>query len=303
MDPTFFEHTKVGEVLSRLTTDTTLIQSISGVGLSIVLRSSIQFVGALVLLVLTNWVLTVYLLVLLPVVIAPVMAIGHWLRRLSRATQDRVADLSGLAGESLLAVETVQVFNAQPRETSRFQAAVEVSFRTAIRRIRVRALLTTVAMTGLFGAFIVVLWLGAKAVLEGEMTAGTMSQFVIYAVLVGASGSALIEFFGELQRAAGAMERLGQLLLLSPDIRSAESPVAIPSAKKAAIRFENVSFRYPSRPDHAAIDRFNLAIEPGEKIAFVGASGAGKTTIFKLLLRLTMWKGRSPIKRSGYSGR
>ena len=286
MDPTFFEHTKVGEVLSRLTTDTTLIQSISGVGLSIVLRSSIQFVGALVLLVLTNWVLTVYLLVLLPVVIAPVMAIGHWLRRLSRATQDRVADLSGLAGESLLAVETVQVFNAQPRETSRFQAAVEVSFRTAIRRIRVRALLTTVAMTGLFGAFIVVLWLGAKAVLAGEMTAGTMSQFVIYAVLVGASGSALIEFFGELQRAAGAMERLGQLLLLSPDIRSAERPVAIPSAKKAAIRFENVSFRYPSRPDQAAIDCFNLAIEPGEKIAFVGASGAGKTTIFKLLLRL-----------------
>ena len=149
-----------------------------------------------------------------------------------------------------------------------------------------RALLTTVAMTGLFGAFIVVLWLGAKAVLAGEMTAGTMSQFVIYAVLVGASGSALIEFFGELQRAAGAMERLGQLLLLSPDIRSAESPVAIPSAKKAAIRFENVSFRYPSRPDQAAIDCFNLAIEPGEKIAFVGASGAGKTTIFKLLLRL-----------------
>ena len=188
MDPTFFEHTKVGEVLSRLTTDTTLIQSISGVGLSIVLRSSIQFVGALVLLVLTNWVLTVYLLVLLPVVIAPVMAIGHWLRRLSQATQDKVADLSGLAGESLLAVETVQVFNAQPRETSRFQAAVEVSFRTAIRRIRVRALLTTVAMTGLFGAFIVVLWFGAKAVLADEMTAGTMSQFVIYAVLVGASG-------------------------------------------------------------------------------------------------------------------
>ena len=276
MDSTFFEHTKVDEVLSRLTTDTTLIQSISGVGLSIVLRSSIQFVGALVLLVLTNWVLTVYLLVLLPVVIAPVMAIGHWLRRLSRATQDRVADLSGLAGESLLAVETVQVFNAQPRETSRFQAAVEVSFRTAIRRIRVRALLTTVAMTGLFGAFIVVLWLGAKAVLAGEMTAGTMSQFVIYAVLVGASGSALIEFFGELQRAAGAMERLGQLLLLSPDIRSAESPVEIPSAKKAAIRFENVSFRYPSRPDQDAIDCFNLAIEPGEKVAFVGASGAGK---------------------------
>ena len=286
MDPTFFENTKVGEILSRLTTDTTLIQSISGVGVSIVLRSSIQLIGALVLLVLTNWVLTLYLLVLLPVVIAPVMAIGHWLRRLSRATQDRVADLSGLAGESLNAVETVQVFNAQHRETHRFQAAVEVSFLTAIRRIRVRALLTTVAMTGLFGAFIVVLWLGAKAVLAEEMTAGTLGQFVIYAVLVGASGSALIEFFGELQRAAGAMERLGQLLLLTPDIRSVPQPREIPMQAKASIQFEGVSFSYPSRPDRKALDRFNLTISPGEKIAFVGASGAGKTTLFKLLLRL-----------------
>lgn len=286
MDPTFFENTKVGEILSRLTTDTTLIQSISGVGVSIVLRSSIQLIGALVLLVLTNWVLTLYLLVLLPVVIAPVMAIGHWLRRLSRATQDRVADLSGLAGESLNAVETVQVFNAQHRETHRFQAAVEVSFLTAIRRIRVRALLTTVAMTGLFGAFIVVLWLGAKAVLAEEMTAGTLGQFVIYAVLVGASGSALIEFFGELQRAAGAMERLGQLLLLTPDIRSVPQPREIPMQAKASIQFEGVSFSYPSRPDRKALDRFNLKISPGEKIAFVGASGAGKTTLFKLLLRL-----------------
>jgi len=276
----------VGEILSRLTTDTTLIQSISGVGVSIVLRSSIQLVGALVLLVLTNWVLTLYLLVLLPVVIAPVMAIGHWLRRLSRATQDRVADLSGLAGESLNAVETVQVFNAQHRETHRFQAAVEVSFLTAIRRIRVRALLTTVAMTGLFGAFIVVLWLGAKAVLAEEMTAGTLGQFVIYAVLVGASGSALIEFFGELQRAAGAMERLGQLLLLTPDIRSVPQPREIPMQAKASIQFEGVSFSYPSRPDRKALDHFDLAISPGEKIAFVGASGAGKTTLFKLLLRL-----------------
>ena len=286
MDPTFFENTKVGEILSRLTTDTTLIQSISGVGVSIVLRSSIQLIGALVLLVLTNWVLTLYLLVLLPVVIAPVMAIGHWLRRLSRATQDRVADLSGLAGESLNAVETVQVFNAQHRETHRFQAAVEVSFLTAIRRIRVRALLTTVAMTGLFGAFIVVLWLGAKAVLAEEMTAGTLGQFVIYAVLVGASGSALIEFFGELQRAAGAMERLGQLLLLTPDIRSVPQPREIPMQAKASIQFEGVSFSYPSRRDRKALDRFNLTISPGEKIAFVGASGAGKTTLFKLLLRL-----------------
>jgi ATP-binding cassette subfamily B protein len=286
MDPTFFENTKVGEILSRLTTDTTLIQSISGVGVSIVLRSSIQLIGALVLLVLTNWVLTLYLLVLLPVVIAPVMAIGHWLRRLSRATQDRVADLSGLAGESLNAVETVQVFNAQHRETHRFQAAVEVSFLTAIRRVRVRALLTTVAMTGLFGAFIVVLWLGAKAVLAEEMTAGTLGQFVIYAVLVGASGSALIEFFGELQRAAGAMERLGQLLLLTPDIRSVPQPREIPMQAKASIQFEGVSFSYPSRPDRKALDCFNLTISPGEKIAFVGASGAGKTTLFKLLLRL-----------------
>ena len=162
MDMRFFEVTKVGEILSRLTTDTTLIQSISGVGLSIVLRSSIQFVGALLLLAVTNFSLTLWLLILLPAVIAPVMIIGRWVRKLSAASQDRIADASGYAGEILNAVQTVQMFTAEASETERFRRAVSLSFRTAVRRIRARALLTTAAMTGLFGAFVIVLWMGAR---------------------------------------------------------------------------------------------------------------------------------------------
>ena len=286
MDMKFFESTKVGEVLSRLTTDTTLIQSISGVGLSIVLRSSIQFLGALVLLGFTNLKLTLMLLVLLPAVIAPVMIIGRWVRKLSRDSQDRIADASGQAGEMLNAVQTVQMFTAEPVETARFEAAVESSFTTAVARIKARALLTTVAMTGLFGAFIVVLWVGARAVLAQEITGGELGQFVIYAVLIGASGGALIEFWGELQRAAGAMERLGQLLLLRPEVVSPEAPETLVEKSPGRLELASVSFSYPSRPESRAIKDLSLTIEPGEQIAVVGPSGAGKSTVFQLLLRM-----------------
>ena len=286
MDMKFFESTKVGEVLSRLTTDTTLIQSISGVGLSIVLRSSIQFLGALVLLGFTNLKLTLMLLVLLPAVIAPVMIIGRWVRKLSRDSQDRIADASGQAGEMLNAVQTVQMFTAEPVETARFEAAVESSFTTAVARIKARALLTTVAMTGLFGAFIVVLWVGARAVLAQEITGGELGQFVIYAVLIGASGGALIEFWGELQRAAGAMERLGQLLLLRPEVVSPEVPETLVEKSPGRLELAAVSFSYPSRPESRAIKDLSLTIEPGEQIAVVGPSGAGKSTVFQLLLRM-----------------
>ena len=285
MDPVFFEVTKIGEVLSRLTADTTLIQSISGVGISIVLRSSIQFVGALLLLAYTNLKLMGILLIVLPLVIAPILLIGRWIRKLSRDSQDKVADASGQAAEILNAIETVQAFTAEVSEGRRFGRAIASSFRAAILRIQARALLTTVGMTGVFGALIFVLWIGAKEVLAGEITGGELGQFVIYAILVGASGGALSEFWGELQRAAGAMERLTELLLMKPAISIPGTPEPLPAESTGKVSFESVSFSYPSRPGTLAVDEFCFDIEPGQHIAFVGPSGAGKSTIFQLLLR------------------
>ena len=285
MDPTFFDVTRVGEVLSRLTADTTLIQSISGVGISIVLRSSIQFIGALALLAYTNVQLMGLLVVVLPLVIVPILLIGRWVRRLSKDTQDRVADASGHAEEILNAVEIVQAFTAEELESQRFGGAVESSFRVAIRRIRVRALLTTVATSGVFGALIFVLWVGAKAVLDGELSGGELGQFVLYAIFVGASAAALSEFWGEVQRASGAMERIAELLQVVPAIQSPSEPLILPAVIDGRVSFEAVDFSYPSRSGELALNGFNLTIAAGENIAFVGPSGAGKSTLFQLLLR------------------
>ena len=284
MDPTFFEVTRIGEVLSRLTADTTLIQSISGVGISILLRSTIQFIGALALLAYTNLQLMGILVIVLPVIIVPIVAIGHWVRKLSRDTQDRVADASGHAAEILNAVETVQVFTAEELESRRFGDAVTESFVTAVRRIRVRALFTTVAMSGVFGALIFVLWIGANEVLAGNISGGELGQFVLYAIFVGVSGGALSEFWGELQRAAGAMERLAELLEMEPAIQKPSNPIALP-ASQGAVSFNGVNFSYPSRPDTLAANDFTLNVAKGEHIALVGPSGAGKSTVFQLLLR------------------
>ena len=284
MDPTFFEVTRIGEVLSRLTADTTLIQSISGVGISILLRSTIQFIGALALLAYTNLQLMGILVIVLPVIIVPIAAIGHWVRKLSRDTQDRVADASGHAAEILNAVETVQVFTAEELESRRFGDAVTESFVTAVRRIRVRALFTTVAMSGVFGALIFVLWIGANEVLAGNISGGELGQFVLYAIFVGVSGGALSEFWGELQRAAGAMERLAELLEMEPAIQTPSNPIALP-ASQGAVSFNGVNFSYPSRPDTLAANDFTLNVAKGEHIALVGPSGAGKSTVFQLLLR------------------
>lgn len=284
MDPTFFEVTRIGEVLSRLTADTTLIQSISGVGISILLRSTIQFIGALALLAYTNLQLMGILVIVLPVIIVPIVAIGHWVRKLSRDTQDRVADASSHAAEILNAVETVQVFTAEELESRRFGDAVTESFVTAVRRIRVRALFTTVAMSGVFGALIFVLWIGANEVLAGNISGGELGQFVLYAIFVGVSGGALSEFWGELQRAAGAMERLAELLEMEPAIQTPSNPIALP-ASQGAVSFNGVNFSYPSRPDTLAANDFTLNVAKGEHIALVGPSGAGKSTVFQLLLR------------------
>ena len=285
MDPTFFETTKIGEVLSRLTADTTLIQAVSGVSISIVLRSSIQFIGGLILLGYTSMKLMSILIIIFPLIVLPIIIVGRWLRRLSRDSQDRIADVSGQAAEILGNAETVQSFTAEQLEIKRFSASVQESFRTAVRRIKVRALLTMIGTVSVFGALIFVLWLGAKEVLAGTISGGELGQFVLYAMFVGVAAGSLSEVWGEVQRAAGAMERLTELLHMRSNIRIPEAPVEFPTACRGAVSFDQVNFGYPSRKNDLAIKDFSLDIEPGEHVAFVGPSGAGKSTLFHLLLR------------------
>ena len=285
MDPLFYETTRVGEVLSRLTTDTTLVQAISGVNLSIVLRSSLSLIGGLVMMGLTSAKLMGIMLVLIPVVVVPLIVIGKRVRRLSRASQDRIADTSGLAGETLNAIQTVQAFTLEELQSERYRSAVEDSFVTAIRRTRVRASLTAFGIALVFAAITIVLWLGLRQVLADTMTGGQLLQFLLYAGFVGSSAAALTEMWGEMQRAAGAMERLNELLQAQPSIGAPAHPADLPARVSGALRFDNVTFRYPSRPDSAALSNFSLEVAAGETVAFVGPSGAGKSTAFQLLLR------------------
>jgi ATP-binding cassette subfamily B protein len=285
MDPAFFEVTRTGEVLSRLTADTTLVQSIAGVNLSITLRSIISVAGSLVMLAVTSLKLTAIIVVMIPLLIAPLVILGRRVRKLSRTSQDRIADTSGLADETLNAIQTVQAFTLEKQNADRFGAAVEDSFAVAVRRTRVRSTLTAVATMMIFGAITFVLWVGAHDVIGGRMTGGELSQFLLYAVYVGVSAASLSEMWGEVQRAAGAMERLVELQHAEPRIVAPADPVPLPEPGRGEIRFEHVSFRYPSRPDTPALDGFDLAVRPGETVAFVGPSGAGKSTTFQLLLR------------------
>jgi ATP-binding cassette subfamily B protein len=285
LDPMFYETTKTGEILSRLTTDTTLIQSISGAGLSISLRATLNLVGALVMLAVTSPRLAGMMLILLPLVIVPIIIIGRRVRSLSRASQDRVADTSGLAGETLNAISTVQAFTLENLQSERFATSVAAAFRTAVSRIRVRALLTGTAILFIFGAITFVLWIGTKSVMAGEMTAGELGQFLLYAIFAAAAAAGLSEMWGEVQRAAGAMERLVELLEVEPAIKAPVDPQMLPGKSVGSIGLENVSFRYPSRPETPAIDEFSLEVASGETLAIVGPSGAGKSTLFQLLLR------------------
>jgi ATP-binding cassette subfamily B protein len=289
MDPQFFEVTRTGEVLSRLTTDTTLVQSISGVGISIALRSSINLVGATVMMAITSIKLLGLMLIAMPAVIVPVISLGRKLRKLSRSSQDRIADTSGLAGETLNAIQTVQAFTLEALNTRRYDAAVEESFKVAVVRTRVRAWLTALSTTLVVAAITIVLWFGAHQVLSKEMTGGELVQFLLFAVYAGVAAASLSEMWSEVQRAAGAMERLVELQQATPAIVAPPNALPMPAlelgVKAGHVRFENVRFNYPSRPETPALDDFSIDIAPGETVAFVGPSGAGKSTTFQLLLR------------------
>ncbi|HJW55241.1 MAG TPA: ABC transporter transmembrane domain-containing protein [Burkholderiaceae bacterium] len=285
--PQFFETTQTGEVLSRITTDTTLIQTLVGTSVSMALRNALLFIGGLAMLFVTSTRLSLIILVILAAVVLPIIFFGRRVRKLSRASQDRVADASALAGEILNAMPTVQAFTQETLEANRFGAAVERAFDTAIQRIRARSLLTVMAILLVFGGIVFVLWLGAHAVLRGDMTGGQLGQFILYATLVAGSIGALSEVIGDAQRAAGATERLLELLSAHSPIQPPPQPLALPPrpASGAALALDDVTFHYPSRPETASLANVSLAIHAGETVAVVGPSGAGKTTLFQLLLR------------------
>ncbi|MCC2959301.1 ATP-binding cassette domain-containing protein [Massilia sp. IC2-278] len=288
--PEFFETTQTGEVLSRLTTDTTLIQAVVGTSISVALRNVLLFIGGLVMLFVTDAKLTAIIFGLLIAVIVPIVLFGRRVRKLSRDSQDRIADASALAGEILNAMPTVQAYTHEKIEARRFGASVEGAFAAAMQRIRARSLLTMLAIVLVFGTIVFVLWLGAHAVLRGSMTGGELGQFILYASIVAGSIGALSEVMGEAQRAAGATERLLELLAARSDIRNPAHPQPLPrrttgADRGAALALQDVTFAYPSRQDSAALSHVSLDIRPGETVAVVGPSGAGKTTLFQLLLR------------------
>jgi len=284
MTPTFFEVTRTGEVLSRLTADTTLIQTVVGSSLSVALRSFVTLVGGLIMLTITSPKLTGMIILLVPVIVFPIVLVGRRIRHLSRDTQDRIADTSALAAEVLNAMQVVQAFTLEKLHGDRYDRAIAQSFKTALRRIRTRAFMTVYAILIIFSGIVVVLWVGAQNVVSGHITGGELGQFLLYAVIVGSSTAGLTEIWGSLLQAAGAMERLAELLDTKPRIQTPTNPTALPRIPLGTATFEDVSFNYPSRPDHAALKNFCLDIKPGETIALVGPSGAGKSTVFQLLL-------------------
>jgi ATP-binding cassette subfamily B protein len=291
LSPAFFETMRTGEVLSRLTADTTLIQTVIGSTASVALRNVLMFLGGSVLLVVSSPKLTGLVFALLPVVILPIIIFGRRVRRLSRDSQDRIADISSYAEESIAAIQVVQAFCHEAIDRLRFGKVTDEAFDVAVRRTRARAWLTALVMLLIFGAVDAVVWTGAKDVIAGEMTGGELAAFVFYAIIVAGALGALSEVYGELQRAAGAAERLMELLQVAPGITVAAQPTPLPaiagdgSEAGGAISFRDVTFQYPSRPELPALRNFNLEVAPGETVALVGPSGAGKTTVFQLLLR------------------
>ena len=284
--PEFFETTQTGEVLSRLTTDTTLVQTVVGSSLSMGLRNMVMGVGALAMLVITNPRVMLPVMGMLALIVLPSVYVGRRVRRLSRASQDRVADTSAIAAEVLNAIPVVQSYTQQRRESARFEAATERAFDTAVRRTRVRSVLVAFIISATFGALLWGLYQGTQAVLRGDITAGHLGQTVLYVIVLVSSVAVLSEVYGEVLRAAGATERLMELLHARSPVDEPARPVALPAAQGgSSVRFDHVTFHYPSRPAQAALRDFSLDVRPGETVALVGPSGAGKSTVLQLLLR------------------
>ena len=285
LDAGFHDRNRSGELISRLTADAELLRSVVGSSMSVALRSSVTVVGSLVMLFFTEPRLAAYALVGIPLAVLPIVIGGRRIQKISRDSQDRVADANALATETLGAVRTVQSHAREPYEQGRFGTAVTIAVETARKRIRSQAWVTAVAITLIFGAITLVLWSGAHDVIAGRMTAGTLGQFVLYALIGGGSVGALAEVWNELQRAAGGMGRINDLLHESSGIVAPTSVQTLPHPLRGELRIEEVTFRYPMRPDLPALQDFSLQVQPGETVALVGPSGAGKSTVFSLLLR------------------
>jgi ATP-binding cassette subfamily B protein len=284
--PQYYETLKTGEVLSRLTTDTTVIQSAEGSSISMGLRNAVLFIGGIAMLIATSPRLMLTVVGIIVLVVAPAMLIGGRVRRLSRASQDRIADSSAIAGEVLNAVPVVQSFTQESAETRKFSDANERAFATSIRRTGTRALLTAFLIVGIFGSLLYGLYGGVQAVMAGRISAGELSQTALYIMVVAGSVAVLAEVWGELLRASGATERLMELLKTQSPITSPTQPMALPRTPGGMrVRFDGVHFSYPSRPQHAVLADFSLAVEAGQTVALVGPSGAGKSTVFQLLQR------------------
>lgn len=285
MDVSFFEITRSGDLLSRLTTDTTLLQTVVGSSVSVALRNLLTLIGGLILLAVTSLKLTSYVLFILPVVVLPILLLGRKVRGLSRDSQDRVADVSACAEETIYGIRTLQALSLETHEQAQFNAQVEKSLAVALQRVRTRAWLTAIVIGLVFGAVMTVLWVGGHDVLAGAITPGQLSSFVFYSVIVAGAVGAISEVIGDLQRAAGATERMTELLATRAGITAPEHPASLPHPVTGALSFDRVTFHYPARPDKPALEELSLEIMPGETVALVGPSGAGKTTCFQLLLR------------------
>jgi ATP-binding cassette, subfamily B, bacterial len=285
LGPAFYEKTHSGEVMSRLSGDTTQIKAAASTAISQALRNTIMLVGALVMMTITSPSLSLLVLIAIPVIVLPLVGYGRLVRRLSRRAQDTLAEASAYAAENLSAVRTMQAFSNEPTVSARFAASVETSFAAAKDRMRARAGLTTLTILLVVGSVVGVLWYGASSVVAGTMTGGRLSQFVIYAVLAAGALAELSEVWGELSQAAGAAERLTELLAQTPEIASPSHSVPLPTPVQGAIELKNVTFAYPTRPDTLALTDLSFKAAPGEHIALVGPSGSGKTTVFNLILR------------------
>ncbi|MBL8529371.1 MAG: ATP-binding cassette domain-containing protein, partial [Burkholderiales bacterium] len=285
LSPGFFEATRTGELISRLTADTALLETVIGSSVSMALRNAVLGAGSLLMLFLTSWKLTLLVLLGVPLVLLPILFFGRQVRRLSRASQDRVADLGAHIDESLHEIRIVQAYVHEDADRRLFGQRVEEAFATAVGRIRSRGALIAAVIVVVFGGVGSILWVGGHDVLAGRITAGDLSAFVFYATMVASACGSLSEVVGDLQRGAGAAERLVEIMRTEPQIRAPALPVLLPTPARGEVAFDRVSFRYPSRPNLPALDALSLAASRGEKLALVGPSGAGKSTVFQLLLR------------------